>query len=195
MQIVFRLEVRVDAWLACQGRVDTPRPESCPTCGCAWLTFDGWRPRQTRRGRVDIHRVRCASEGCPQRSHSLVPDVLVSGRVDLVSVIGWALERKAAGWGHRRIAGRLEVCQSTARRWLRRAARHGMGIAGRLVATAAAADPGVRAPPVGGPVEVMVAAARLAAQAYGRLSGEAVDVWRYAVAVTGGALLGLTGTI
>ncbi|MGH3755927.1 MAG: helix-turn-helix domain-containing protein [Pseudonocardiaceae bacterium] len=166
--IVFPLRVDVAEWLACRGRIDTPRPQSCPVCGHGRLTFDGWWPRRTRRGRVDIHRVRCANDACQQRSHSLVPDVLVSGRVDMADVIGGALEAKADGWGHRRIAARLEICASTVRRWLRRAARHGMGIAGRLSAAAAAADPGVRAPPAGDPVGVMAAAARIAAQAYGR---------------------------
>jgi transposase-like protein len=140
--------------------------------------------------------VRCANEACWQRSHSLVPDVLVSGRVDLASVIGWALQAKADGWGHRRVATRLEICPSTVRRWLRRAARHGMGIATRLLAAAAAAaDPAVRAPPTGGPVEAMAAAARIAAEALGRLSDEPVDLWRYAAAVTGGWLLGPADTI
>lgn len=116
---------------------------------------------------MDIHRVWCANQACGQRSHSLVADVLVSGRVDLASVIGWALQVNAQGWGHRRIAARLAVPASTVRRWLRLAVRYGIQIAGRLLATAAAADPAVRAPPEGPPVGVMVAAAHLAAGAYG----------------------------
>jgi hypothetical protein len=71
------------------------------------VSFDGWYPRQTRRGRVLIRRLLCADVGYGQRSHSLLPDVLVTGRRDLASVIGWALEAKAAGWGHRRIGDEL----------------------------------------------------------------------------------------
>ena len=110
-QMVFVLEGRVDAWLQAGGRVVAPRPASCPVCGHGWVTFDfdGFYPRHTRWGRVRIRRVWCTNESCKQRSHSLLPDVLVSGRVDLVSVIGWALESQAAGVGHRSIAAALGV--------------------------------------------------------------------------------------
>lgn len=121
----------------------------------------------------------------------MVPDVLVSGRADLASVIGWALQQKAAGWGYRRIAAQLRVPADTARGWLRRAAERGWAVAGRLVAAAAAADPAGRDPPAGGDVFVtLVAAAGLAARAYAGLSGEPVRVWRYAVLVCGSRLLG-----
>jgi hypothetical protein len=190
MQIVFVLEIAVDAWLEARGRVETPRPQTCPSCGHRRVTFDGWYRRHTRRGRVWLHRVRCANEGCVQRGHSLLPDVVVSGRVDLVSVIGWALEAKAAGVGYRGIAARLRVPEGTVRGWLRAAALGGGQVARRLLAAAAAAAPGVRDPPIGSPVEVLVAAARLAAAALWTLSGEPVQIWRYAVMVCGGRLLG-----
>ncbi|MGH8887384.1 MAG: hypothetical protein ACRDYX_19910 [Egibacteraceae bacterium] len=54
MLIVFRHEQRVDARLACQGRVASPRPERCPVCGHGWVTFDGWWPRAARRGPVAV---------------------------------------------------------------------------------------------------------------------------------------------
>lgn len=139
---------------------------------------------------MSIQRVLCANAGCGQRSHSLLPDVLVTGRVDLVSVIGWALQAKAAGWGHRPIAQRLGVPAATVRGWLRRAAATGGRVAGRLLAVAAAADPTVRAPPRGGPVALLVAAAEQAALAWSGVSGEPVGRWRYAVRVVGGRLLG-----
>lgn len=190
MQIVFVLEVAVEVWLAAAGRVVVPRPSSCPSCGHSQVSFDGWYPRQTRRGRVSIQRLLCGNEGCGQRSHSLLPDVLVTGRVDLVSVIGWALEAKAAGRGHRRIGVQLGVPAATVRGWLRRAAAGGGQVAIRLLAVAAKADPSVRAPPTVGPVATLVVAARAAADAFGRLEGEPVDRWRYAVRHTGGRLLG-----
>lgn len=190
MQIVFVLDVAVDAWLAAAGRVEVPRPSSCPSCGHDRVCFDGWYRRHTRRGPVSIQRVLCADRGCSQRSHSLLPDVLVTGRVDLASVIGWALEAKAAGWGHRPIAQRLGVPAATVRGWLRRAAEHGGRIAGGLLAVAAAADPSVRAPPSGGGLATLVVAAGRAAAAWSRLAGEPVECWRFAVAHTGGRLLG-----
>ncbi len=192
MQIVFVLEVGVDAWLAVGGRVGVPRPSSCPACGHERVIFDGWYPRQTRRGRVSIQRVWCSSESCGRRSHSLLPDVLVSGRVDLASVIGWALAAKAEGRGHRPIAAELGVPHTTVRGWLRRAASRGGRVAVTLLARAAAADPAVRDPPAGGGggIEVLVAAATTAAVAWSSLSGEPVDPWSYAVMVTSGRLLG-----
>jgi hypothetical protein len=64
-------------------------------------------------------------------------------------------------------------------------------VAGRLSAAAAAADPAGRDPPATGGVFVMlVTAARSAADAYERLCGEPVKVWRHAVLVTGSRLLG-----
>lgn len=105
-------------------------------------------------------------------------------------MIGWALEAKATGVGHRPIAAGLGVPEATVRGWLRRAGQRGGQVATRLMAAAAAAAPGVRDPPAGGPVGVLVASARLAAWALWGLSGEPVEVWRYAVMVTGGRLLG-----
>lgn len=190
MQIVFVLEVGVDVWLAAAGRVEMPRPLGCPSCGHQRVLFDGWYPRQTRWGRVSIRRVLCADERCARRSHSLLPDVLVSGRVDLASVIGWALEAKAAGVGHRRIAADLGVPASTVRGWLRRAQCNGGRIATRLLGVMAQAAPAARAPPAVGPVATLVAAVQAAAVAFARLSGEPVDAWRFAVAHTAGRLLG-----
>jgi hypothetical protein len=190
MQIVFELEVGVDAWLEAGGRVEMPRPSSCPACGCGRVAFDGWYRRHARRGPVSIQRVLCADEACGQRSHSLLPDVLVSGRVDLASVIGWALVAKAAGVGHRPIAVGLGVPASTVRGWLRRAGVVGGRVASRLVVVMVAADPAARAPPATGPIATLVAAACGAAEAFERLSGEPVDRWRFAVVHTGGRLLG-----
>lgn len=190
MQIVFVLEDSVDAWLAAGGRVEVPRPSACPSCGHGRMIFDGWYRRHTRRGLVAIQRVLCTSESCRQRSHSLLPDVLVSGRVDLATMIGWALEARAAGVGHRPIADQVGVPAATVRGWLRAAAARGGRVAGRLWARAAAADPTVRAPPAAGPVAGLVAAARGAAAAWSGISGEPVEPWRYAVAATGGRLLG-----
>ena len=196
MLIVFQLDVPVGAWLERKGRVVVPRPERCPACRHGRLTFAGWRPRVTRWGKVWLQRVRCgradAHEDGQDKTHSLVPNVLVSGRMDLATVIGWALEANAAGLGWRRIAGRLGeqlLSPSTVRRWLRAARDRGPWVAGRLLADAAAADPSSRAPPGGGPVAMVVAAATAAAAAFTVLSGETTSRWRHAVVVTGGRLL------
>ncbi|MGI9018717.1 MAG: hypothetical protein ACR2HR_16700 [Euzebya sp.] len=190
MQIVFVLEGRVEDWLAAGGRVAVPRPALCPSCVAGPLVFDGWYRRQTRRGPVDIRRLLCSDVSCGQRSHSLLPDVLVSRRVDLASVIGWALEAKTAGVGHRRIADGLGVPASTVRGWLRRAAQVGRQIAEVLWTVAAGIDPIVRGPPSGTPVAVLVTAATWAARSWTALAGQPVERWRFAVRHVGGRLLG-----
>jgi hypothetical protein len=187
--MVFAVGVGLDEFFARRGRVATPRPERCPSCGHRWVIFDGWWTRQTRGGPVDIHRVLCTGVGCG-RSHSCWPDVLVGRRVDLAVVIGAALEAKAAGWGHRRIGVRLGVPAATVRGWLRRFAAVADGLTRRLLVVAADADPAVRAPPAGPPLGVAVAAVGVAAAAMTSLSGEPVDRWNFAVRVTAGALLG-----
>lgn len=190
MQIVFVLGVRVEVWLAACGRVVTPRPDGCPTCGAGRVVFDGWYRRQTRRGRVDIQRVLCLDATCGQRSHSLLPDVLVSRRVDLASVIGWALEAKSAGVGHRPIAAVVGVPAGTVRGWLRRVGQVGGQVAEVLWRVTVAIDPTVRGPPTGGPVTVLVTVATWAARSWTTLAGAPVDRWRFAVRHTGGRLLG-----
>jgi Domain of unknown function (DUF6431) len=187
--IVIAVAEPIEVFVAARGRVPAAlvRPARCPACGHGWVTFAGWRPRQTRRGRVDVHRVRCA--GCKQ-THSLWPDVLVGRRVDVAGLIGRGLELAAGGLGHRRVAGRLGVPEATVRGWLRRARRLAGVLAGRLLARAAAADPGVRAPPAVEGLGLLVAAVGLAGGAVGRLAGEPVDAWRDAVGAVGGWLLG-----
>lgn len=186
MLMVFAVEVSLEEFLARRGRIVTPRPDSCPACRHRRVTFDGWWTRQTRRGPVDVHRVLCAACGA---SHSCWPDVLVGRRVDLAAVIGAALEAKAAGMGHRRIAERLGVPAATVRGWLRRFAILARQLTGRLLVLAADADPAVRAPPPGPPLAVAVAAVGVAAAAMTSLSQGPVDRWRFAVAVTAGRLL------
>jgi hypothetical protein len=55
MQIAFVLDVAVDVWLGAGGRVEVPRPSSCPSCGHRKVDADGWYRRHTRRatGRGD----------------------------------------------------------------------------------------------------------------------------------------------
>jgi hypothetical protein len=142
---------------------------------------------------VDIHRVLCErkSGGCG-KSHSCWPDLLVGRRIDLAEVIGEALQAKAAGQGHRRIAAWSGIPAGTVRGWLRRFALVAKRLTRQLIAVAAAADPLVRAPPAGDPLAVAVAWVGLAAAAMASLSQEPVDRWPFAVMVCAGGLLDLT---
>ena len=95
---------------------------ACPSCGGV---LGGWGNARERRVRVldgdDVRlrprRSRC--RGCG-RTHVLLPVTCLARRADEMAVIGVALEAKAAGAGHRAIAGMLGRPPSTVRRWLRR---------------------------------------------------------------------------
>ena len=198
MLITFAVEMPVEAFLAARGRVPIPRPERCPACGHDRLTFADWWTRATSRGPVDIHRAACA--GCVA-THSCWPDALVGRRVDLADMIGAALLAAARGAGHRPIAARLgvpagacaAVCAASARSPVPHARRF-RTLAGRLgtrlLAFAAAADPGIPHPPAGTPLAVAVGAVGAVAAALAGLSGEPVRPWPLAVRIAGGLLLG-----
>ena len=94
---------------------------ACP--GCAGVLV-GWGRARARmvRGldspvRVVPRRSRCS--GC-RATHVLLPVLLLLRRADTAAVIGAALEAKAAGGGHRRVAERLGRPAGTVRGWLRR---------------------------------------------------------------------------
>ena len=133
-------------------------------------------------------RARCRQ--C-RATHVLLPAWCLARRADAGEVIGLALEAKAAGSGHRVIAGRLGRPASTVRGWLRAFTRRAEQV--RLVFTALAASM-VSDPPLpalaGSPVADAVAAVAAAAAAAGRVPGVGtVARWQLAAAVTCGLLL------
>ena len=166
---------------------------ACPRCGGVLAGWGRARERQVRRldggvSRLVPRRARC--RGC-KRTHVLLPVTCLARRADEAAVIGLALEAKAAGAGHRVIAGRLGRPASTVRGWLRAFTRRAEQV--RLVFTALAAsvvtDPPLPAP-AGSPVADAVAAVAAAAAAAGRVPGVGtVARWQLAAAVTCGLLL------
>ena len=105
---------------------------ACPSCEGV---LAGWGKGVARRVRLPggpdrLGRFRHA-ELVPRRSrcrgcgatHVLLPVWCLSRRADAGEVIGQALEAKAAGSGHRKIAERLGPPSSTVRGWLRAFAR------------------------------------------------------------------------
>ncbi len=163
----------------------------CPSCGGV---LAGWGNAVERRVRVlggpDVvlcpRRSRC--RGCG-RTHVLLPAWCLARRADAGEVIGLALEAKAAGAGHRVIAGRLGRPASTVRGWLRVFAARAEQV--RSVFTALAAglvtDPPLPAPAGPGLADA-VAAVAAAAEAAARSVG-VVSRWELAAAVTCGLLL------
>jgi hypothetical protein len=106
-------------------------------------------------------------------------------------VIGRALEEKAAGAGHRTIAGLLGRPESTVRGWLRALARNAESVRERFTSLAASlvTDPPLPVP-AGSPLADAVAAVAASAAAAVLLPGVGVVArWELASAVTCGLLL------
>jgi uncharacterized protein DUF6431 len=166
---------------------------ACPSCGGL---LGGWGDAVTRPVRqldgddelVTPRRSRC--RGC-RATHVLLPAQLLSRRADAGAVTGRALEEKAAGAGHRKIAEGLGRPASTVRGWLRALGRNASRIRERFTALAASlvTDPPLPAP-AGSPAADAVAAVAAAAVAAAMVPGVgAVARWELASAVTCGLLL------
>ena len=100
---------------------------ACPSCGGVLARWGHGVARRVRLpgepgGERDRHVVlvprRSRCRGCGV-THVLLPAWCLARRADATEVIGLALEAKAAGAGHRVIAGRLGRPASTVRGWLR----------------------------------------------------------------------------
>src|SRR5262249_3258977 len=118
----------------------------------------------------------------------LLPAWCLARRADAGEVIGLALAAKAAGAGHRVIAGRLGRPATTVRGWLRAFTARAEQV--RLVFTALAASLGparARPGPAGSPAADAVAAAAAAAAMVPGVG--TVARWQLAAAVTCGLLL------
>jgi hypothetical protein len=119
----------------------------------------------------------------------LLPAVALIRRRDEVGVIGAALEARAAGVGHRRIAERVGVPAATVRGWLRRFAARAQAVRAHFVRWAFALDPELGAVvPAGSGFADALDAIGVAVRAWVlRLGGR--PVWSLASVLCGGALL------
>jgi hypothetical protein len=168
---------------------------SCPACGGRLASWGYGRARTLRgegvlRWRLRPRRARCS--GCG-RTHVLLPADWLVRRADAVVVIGAALVRAAAGWGHRRIAELIDRPAATVRGWLRRFAARAGPVRSAFTALLCDLDPVPRVPEPAGSeladaVAAIVAATSAMAARWGR-SVFAVSPWRLAAAVTSGWLL------
>ena len=112
---------------------------ACPSCGGVLGRWGNavTRPVRQLKGDDEVvtpRRSRC--RGC-RATHVLLPAQLLSRRADAGAVVGRALEEKAAGAGHRKIAGLLGRPESTVRGWLRALARGAGRVRERFTALAA----------------------------------------------------------
>jgi len=165
----------------------------CPSCGGVLGGWGNARPRRVRvLGGDDVQVVprRSRCRGCGG-THVLLAARFLSRRADAGAVIGWALEEKAAGSGHRVIALALGRPASTVRGWLRALDRGAGRVRERFTALAAglAADPPLPGP-AGSPLADAVAAVAASAAAAAMVPGVgSVPRWELAAAVTCGLLL------
>ena len=124
----------------------------------------------------------------------LLPVTCLARRADEAAVIGLALEAKAAGAGHRTIAGLLGRPPSTVRGWLRAFTARAEVVRLHAIAQQALAAGLVTDPPLPGPAgsaagDAVAAVAAAAAAAARFLSVGEVARWQLAAAVTSGMLL------
>lgn len=154
-----------------------------------WSGYARWVRVQGRVWRVWVRRGRCGS--C-RVTHALLPSFVLARRVDVVEVIGAALERAVAGVGLRPIAAGLGVPHTTVRDWRRRFATR----AGLLAAGLGALAVGVGAalPRQVGDLEgtVLGALKAIRARVSKRLGRAAPGRWQLAGLLTGGRLLWAT---
>src|SRR6266540_3704723 len=97
--IVWPCPLSVEEYQAAGRGVPVPRAD-CPDCGQPMVFWSGYR-RYVRLGRVWrvwVARAKCRPCGV---THALLPSFLLPRRVDMVEVIGVALERVVAGAGLR----------------------------------------------------------------------------------------------
>uniref|UniRef100_UPI002F90B22E helix-turn-helix domain-containing protein n=1 Tax=Kitasatospora indigofera TaxID=67307 RepID=UPI002F90B22E len=126
-------------------------------------------------------------------THVLLPSSSLVRRADLVEIVGSGLELAAAGWGHRRIADRLDRPVSTVRGWLRCWSRRAGRVAGvfTLLLVDLADDPSVvlPAPAASLGADAVAAVAGFALAAGLRFGMATVPIWTLASAACHGRLL------
>jgi len=165
----------------------------CPGCGGPLARWGHARRREVRAeaGSVPLRPRRAWCKPC-EKTHVLLPDVVLLRRVDAASVIGRALLAGSEGAGHRRVAERLGRPTDTVRGWLRRARAGARRIREHFGAWAHALDPllgpaGPARSVLGDAVEAIAVAARAASLRLGPR-----PVWSWAVSLSAGALLSNT---
>ena len=108
MAIVLPCSMTPSKFAAAGHEVEMPRPH-CPNCS-ARMSFWGFYSRPLRIGdeiRLLVHRARCSS--C-RRTHALIPDFVVPGRLDGIEVIGPGINKwqtRPRRWQSRNVPGCL----------------------------------------------------------------------------------------
>jgi transposase-like protein len=173
----------------------------CPVCAGGLGSWGGGYWRRVRVSRsifmLRVRRSRC--KAC-ERTHALLPGFLLARRLDVVDVVGCALEMAAEGRGYRPIAAALGRKETTVRSWLRRLRARVDVLRGWFVAVAVGMGESPPRPPPGresalGLLVRVIADAFLAARL--RFGPGAVrgGLWAFCSAATTGRLLSNTGVL
>jgi hypothetical protein len=119
VSIVCPCTLSVDAYAAAGRPVEVPRA-LCPSCLEPMMFWSGYS--RFVRHESDAHNIWDPAGRCGpcDGTHALLPAFVAIKRLDLVEIIGAALESVTSNEnGVRPAAGRLGVPHTTARRWLR----------------------------------------------------------------------------
>ena len=142
VSIVWAWHESVAEYVAAGQQVTAPVPE-CPSCRRRLGRWSGyWRwvryPQDDRR--IWIRRTRCKPCGS---SHALLPDFLVSRRLDQVATIGQVLALRATvGVELRALARRFDLPRATLRGWWDRFRARSPTLLAEVVDVAIGLDPG-----------------------------------------------------
>lgn len=189
--IVWPCSLSVEAYAAAGRTVQVPRP-ACPDCGRPMGFWSGYQ-RYLRRGRVYRIWVRRAKCRTCQATHALLPSFVLLRRLDVVEVIGGALERALAGVGLRPVAAALDVPHTTVRDWRRRfrarAPVLAAGLAALVVELGVAA---IARRAAGAEAAALGALAAVWERVRCRLGPATPGRWQLAALVTGGGWLART---
>lgn len=164
---------------------------ACPPCGGELGPWGHaqWRALRRRDGHEEPMRPRRARCRMCKVTQVLLGDVALLRRRDDAETIGAAIEAKASGLCHRRIAEALGRHEDTVRGWLRAFVRAAEAIRVHFTRWAVALDP-LLGPiePTGGPLGDALAAIGTATRAAVLAFGPR-PVWSAVSAMSGGALL------
>ncbi len=163
---------------------------ACPGCGGVLGPWGHARSRSCRGADGPVrHRPRRARCGSCGRTHVLLAQVWLLRRADAACVIGAALEARATGAGHRRIAAAVGRPVSTVRGWLRRFTAVSEDVRAFFTRLLYALDPGAPSlvPRVGVVADAVEAIGRAAGAAVARLAP--VTPWEFAARASAGGLL------
>ncbi len=192
MAIVWPCPCSVEEYAAAGRGVRVPRA-ACPDCGRPMGFWSGYqrylRDSRGRIWRVWVVRARC--RWC-RVTHALLPSFALLGRVDVVWVIGAALERVAAGAGLRPVAAGLGVPHTTVRDWWRRFEVRAPVLAAGLCALAVELGGLVGELPTMPARAALAALDVVAAWVRQRLGAAGPACWPLAAIVSGGGWLGAT---